>query len=247
MTTPVERHLYVTWRRPEGLIVPVGRLTQVSTPDGVVYRFVYLKGAERETEFQALPGLPDLHRRYEGRTLFPVFANRVMPRDRPDFLEMLNQLDLLPAADPFEVLGRSEGIRATDRVEVFPDALRLPDGELSTVFFLRGIRHLDGAAAAVEHLREGDLLVMEAQPDNEVNPMAILLSTRTGEQVGWVPNYLLDLIGDLEHLNGQAPAITVEHVNPPSVAPHMRVLCRSTAPWPEGLVPFSGPDFQLLA
>jgi hypothetical protein len=247
MTTLVERHLYVTWRRPEGLMVPVGRLTQVSTSDGPVYRFVYLKGAERETEFQALPGLPELYRRYESAALFPVFANRVMPRDRRDFPELLDQLDLAATADPFEVLGRSEGIRATDRVEVFPGAFRLPDGQLSTVFFLRGIRHLDGAAAAVEHLQAGDLLVMQAQPDNEGNPMAVLLCTRTGEQVGWVPDYLLDLIADLEHLNGQAPTITVEHVNPPSVAPHLRVLCRAAARWPDGLVPFSGPDFQLLA
>src|SRR5690606_1935794 len=122
MSTSAERHLYVAWRRPEGLIVPVGRLTQQSGPESTTFRFVYLKGAERYDDFPGLPGLTDLHGTYESQALFPVFANRVMPRDRADYGSFVEQLDLSVEADPFEVLGRSEGIRETDRIEVFPGA-----------------------------------------------------------------------------------------------------------------------------
>lgn len=248
MTTNGERHLYVAWRRPDALIVPVGRLTQQSGPDGsTVFRFAYLKGAERNEEFPGLPGLVDLHHVHESTALFPVFANRLMPRDRADYGSYVEQLDLSVEADPFEVLGRSEGVRATDRIEVFPGAEVTPDGRLCTLFFARGIRHLEGASEAVESLQVGDELVLVPEPTNPVNSRAMLLNTRTGAGVGWTPDYLLDLLHELEDLNSEAPTITVEHVNPASVAPHLRLLCRVAARWPAGYEPFTGPDFQPLA
>ena len=48
-----------------------------------------------------------------------MFRNRQMPRRRPDYGEYLRRLDLDIDTDPFEVMARSEGIRMTDRVEVF--------------------------------------------------------------------------------------------------------------------------------
>lgn len=247
MSMEGERHLYVAWRQPHGLIVPVGRLTQRTSSAGTTFRFVYLKGAERHVGFPGLPGLPDLHRVHESTALFPVFANRVMPRDRSDYGRFVEQLDLSVEADPFEVLGRSEGVRATDRIEVFPGAEATVDGQLSTLFFARGIRHLDGASRAVGQLRVGDALVLVREPTNEVNPRAMLLNTETGEPVGWAPDYLLDLLDELGQLNAAMPAVAVEHVNPPTVAPHLRLLCRVSAPWPLRYEPFTGPDFQPLA
>lgn len=246
MSTNAERHLYVAWRRPDGLIVPVGRLTQLTGPQHTTFRFVYLKGAERHGDFSALPGLPDLHRTYESPALFPVFANRVMPRDRADYGSFVEHLDLSVEADPFEVLGRSEGVRETDRIEVFPGPVANADGRLCTLFFARGIRHLEGASEAVDGLKAGDELVLRPQPSNPVNPRAMLLNTRTGASVGWAPDYLLDLLHELEQLNGEAPTILVEHVNPSSVAPHLRLLCRATSSWPKGYEPFTGPDFLPL-
>jgi hypothetical protein len=247
MSTSESRHLFVAWRRPDGLIVPVGRLTQQADADRMTFCFVYLKGAERNEGFPGLPGLGDLHRVHQSETLFPVFANRVMPRDRADYGDFLEQLDLSVEADPFEVLGRSEGVRATDRIEVFPDVAADAAGSLCTLFFVRGIRHLPGARETVDGLAAGDELQLVPQPSNEVNPRAMLLNTRTGASIGWAPDYLLDLLHELESLNAALPSIVVEHVNPASVAAHLRVLCRLSAPWPAGYQPFSGPDFQPLA
>lgn len=242
-----ERHLFVAWRRPDGLIVPVGRLTQSGTTTEPSFRFAYLKVAERHDDFSPLPGFPRLHDVYESAVLFPVFANRLMPRDRPDYPEFLEQLDLSIEADPFEVLARSEGVRATDRIEVFPAPHRTDDDLLETLFFARGIRHIDGAAETVADLCEGDELTLEQDRDNPVNPRALLLNTRTEDAVGWAPDYLLDLIHELLDLNGSPPTITVEHVNGANTPPHIRLLCRLTADWPTGYEPFSGPDFQPLA
>lgn len=96
-------------------------------------------------------------------------------------------------------------------------------------------------------MHTGDTLTLERDRDNAVNPRAVLLNTDTGERVGWVPEYLLDLLDELAELNGEAPTIMVEHRNPGSVAPHLRLLCRARAPWPTGYQPFSGPEFQSLA
>lgn len=242
-----ERRLYVAWRHPHGSIIPVGMLTRRIVRGEQSFEFVYLKLAEQQDHFEPLPGLPDLHRRYESRQLFPVFANRQMPRERPDYDAFVQQLDLTTEADPFEVLARSEGRRATDRIEVFAAPVRSEDGELAALFFARGVRHIDGASHAIDELADGDALELVSEPTNPVNPCALLFSSRTGRSVGYAPDYLLDTIHDLLEHDHAEVRVLVEHVNPPTSAPHMRLLCRLQAPWPEGYQPLSGPDFLPLA
>ena len=247
MTEHADRRLYATWRHPEGLIRPVGILTRrvSDQPNGeVLYRFVYVKAAEQLDGFRHLPGLPELHEVYESAQLFPVFRNRQMPRRRPDYAEYVTELDLDLRADPFEVLARSEGWRATDRIEVFAYPERTPEGDLKTLFFARGIRHLDGAADAVSDVRPGDVLDLVDDTDNDVNPRAVLMSDRTGERVGWVPDYLVDMIHELRESFEVGVEIIAKHVNPVTTPPHMRLLCRLRAPWPEGYEPLSAPEFQ---
>jgi hypothetical protein len=63
----------------------------------------------------------------------------------------------------------------------------------------------------------------------------MLINTRTGESVGYAPDYLLDMIHDLLDYSRAGARVAAEHVNPASSAPHMRLLCRLTAPWPAGV------------
>ena len=247
MTAQADLRLYATWRHPEGLIHPVGILTRrVSDQrDGEVsFRFVYLKSAEQIDGFESLPGLPELHQVYESPYLFPVFQNRQMPRRRPDYADYVRELDLDVTSDPFLVLARSEGWRATDRIEVFAYPERTPEGDIKALFFARGIRHVDGAADAVSEVQPGDVLNLVDDADNEVNPRAMLMSNRTGQTVGWVPNYLVDMIHELRDSFDIDVEITAAHVNPETTPPHMRLLCRLLAPWPEGYEPLSAPEFQ---
>ena len=241
-----ERRLYATWRNPEGLIRPVGVLTRRSTGDGESYHFVYLKAVEQFEGFKCLPGLPDLHHAYESEFLFPVFRNRLMPRRRPDYEDFVQRLALDVETDPFEVLIRSEGWRATDRIEVFAHPERTEDDTLTALFFVRGIRHRDCAVEAVDEVQVGDILELVDEPDNPVNPRAILVSTRTGRMVGWVPECLLETVHELHELT-TAVQVTAEHVNPDTSPPHMRLLCRLQAPWPDGYEPLDGPEYRPIA
>ena len=247
MTEPTERRLYAAWRHPDGLIHPVGMLTRRVVGSNVSFRFVYLKVAEQLDGFDHLPGLADLHRVYESDHLFAVFRNRQMPRRRPDYGEYVRRLDLDIDTDPFEVMARSEGIRMTDRIEVFSYPERTPDGGLTTLFFGRGIRHLPGAAEAVTDVTAGDVLVVADEPDNPVNPRALLICTRTGRKIGWVPNYLVGTIHELRDSSESDVGIVAEHVNPPTAPPHLRLLCRLRAPWPDGYEPLAAPEFQPIA
>lgn len=244
----LERSLFVSWRDPEsGSIHPIGRLVRRVSSDGETFSFAYLKLAETLDRFSPLGGLPDLHRRYDSEWLFPVFANRLMPRSRPDYDALASRLDLSGDADPFEVLARTGGRRATDRIEVFAGPERTSAGQSTVLFFARGIRHIDGAPEAVATLRPGDHLTLVDDSENQHNPRAVLLRISDGRRIGWIPDYLVDHVHDLRELNRAEPIVVVEHVNGADAAPHMRLLCRHLAPWPAGYEPFSGPDFQTLA
>ncbi len=240
--------LFVTWRHPDGLIHPVGLLTQRVSDESQAFEFVYLKHAETLDGFPLLPGLPDLHRSYVDDELFPVFRKRQMPRQRPDYEEYVETLGLDVETDPFEVMARNEGRKMTDRIEVFAPPHRTNFGNLTALFFARGVRHRDGASDAVAGLQRGDRLALVDEPDNSSNPRAILINTRNDEPVGWMPDYLVDTVHELRSLISEDDIkVTAEHVNPPDVPPYMRLICRLTAPWPENYEPLSGPEFQPIA
>ncbi len=84
--------------------------------------------------------------------------------------------------------------------------------------------------------------------ENDFNPRAVLLATSWGASVGWVPEYLLDTVHELRQLVGaMAVVVSAEHVNPPRVVSHMRLLCRLTAPWPKGYQPMSDGEFEPIS
>lgn len=242
MTT---HHLFVTWRHPDGLIHPVGRLTRSVSGEVEQYGFVYLKNAETLDDFHLLPGFPDLYRVYSHDELFPLFRARQMPRQRPDYSEYVETLGLDTSADPFDVMARNEGRKLIDRVEVFAPPTRTASGNLTTLFFARGIRHRQGASDVVAGLQAHDRLRLVDETDNNTNPRAVLVNTHNNQPVGWIPDYLVDTVHELRNLTGEdVVEVTAEHVNPPETEPYMRLICRLTAPWPDGYEPLSGPEFQ---
>ena len=100
------RRLYVAWRHLETRkITPIGLLIQRGEGDDVSYSFGYLEATAGLDGFNPLPGLAALDQRYDSATLFPVFANRLMPRDRSDFPDLervghIHDLRQLNGGDP---------------------------------------------------------------------------------------------------------------------------------------------------
>jgi hypothetical protein len=249
--TSLGRVLFIAWQVPETRsITPVGRLRilPTGTTGDFEFEFRYLRAA---TSVLARPfaSFPVFEATYRSSQLFPFFENRMVPVHSPDFAEMAASLGLADSTDPFEVLATSGGLRATDTIEVFPEpTIDVERREASFRFLVRGVRHRPDADDQIEHLRVGDRLRLEPQPDNPVDSRALLVMPDSGVAVGWAPAYLCPTL----HRSARTTTsgwdnitTTVRHIGDRSGPPHFRLLCEIRFPWPFSDGPFENPDFAL--
>jgi hypothetical protein len=238
--------LYVAWRggSPEsGTWSPVGKLEHV---DGL-YRFTYTQGARTLDAFSPFPGMTHLDRVYESEELFPLFANRLLSKSRPEYEAYLTWggFDPNDPPDPLAILGVTEGIRQTDQLEVFPCPTPDADGCYLTKFFLHGLRWMPGPALErIAKLTQGERLAMMLDLQNPYDQHAVALRTIQGERflLGYVPRYLAQDLGRLS-VTCNFAEVTVQRVN--SSAPlQMRVLCRMNACWPDDFKPCDQDAYQ---
>ncbi len=222
---------------------PVGKLTRVNDE----YCFNYTKGLSKLPDFRAFGRLTDLRAQYRSKVLFPLFANRILPKNRPEHEEYVSWLALdVGDHNALDELARTGGRRATDAIELIPCPEPNDAGEYETLFFCRGLRHLtDDTRARVSQLNSGDRLFILRDVQNSVDPSALLM--RTGEPVsvvGYAPAYLSAEFEQLIEINGpNAIRVTVERVNADAPMQY-RLLCRLITRWPKEFAPFSGEDFQ---
>jgi hypothetical protein len=241
--------LFIAWRSGEptkGRWGPVGRLEH--GPSG--YRFLYTRGARTLEGFRPFPDMPRLDAVYESDALFPLFANRLLSRSRPEYEAYLTWggFDPNQPPDPIAVLGVTEGMRQTDSLEVFPVPSPDAHGRYRTKFFLHGVQW--GPTAALERisrLRPGERLGLMLDVLNEYDPHAVAVRTtdvRDRFMIGYVPRYLARDVGTL-CASGEPESIefAVERVNIDAPLQH-RVLCRLNAGWPEGFSPCGGEEYQ---
>ena len=238
--------LYLAWQNPEDRNwVPVGRL---SFEDGV-YRFVYTKGSLRFANFIPFGRMNDRCATYESKELFPLFANRLLSKSRPEYKDFLYWLDVKgPGDDPLALLARTGGIRETDSLMVFPCPEKTKENTYHLHFFSQGVRYLpDGAIRRVNALTPGHLLYLMPDPQNPNDFFAIALRTEDPPViVGYTPRYLNK---DFHVFLKQSPRdtrVVVEKVNPEAPM-QLRLLCSITAPWPKNFKPCSDPDYAPLA
>jgi len=245
--------LFVAWRSGDssnGCWGPVGRLEHVANG----YRFVYTRGAQTLAGFRPFSGMPDLEAVYESEELFPLFANRLLARSRPEYVDFLHWGGFDPnnPPDPLAVLGVTEGRRATDSLEVFPCPLPDADGCYINKFFLHGIRwRPPEVIERIGKLQPGEVLSLMPDPNNHYDrdAVAVRTSIENGDnfQIGYVPRYLASEVRRLcAQCDPDAVKLIVERVNLDAPLQH-RLLCRMKACWPSNFRPCAGPEFQPIA
>lgn len=236
--------LFVAWRSggPDGgHWGPIGRLEHT----GSGYRFVYTRGATTLKGFQPFPEMPKLNAVYDSDELFPIFANRLLSRSRPEYEAYLawGGFDPQNPPNPIAVLAVTEGRRATDSLELFACASPDADGCYLTKFFLHGIRWCGPEAeACIEKLRPGELLTTQREDENQSDPNAVAVYAGPDYiKIGYVPRYLAS---DVRTLLRECAFIevTVERVNQ-SAPRQQRLLCRMNACWPDDFRPCNHEDF----
>jgi hypothetical protein len=218
----VGRRLMVTWQDPETRTYHhVGWLTQY---DDCSYGYAYLPSAQRLARFHPFVGFREFDRSYYSSHLFPFFAQRLLSPLRPDLPRLLSALalDHTDAVGPLEFLARSGGHRGGDTVELLPEPLVADDGSTCWLFLVHGVRHVLGAGEVIDRLRPGDGLEVVAEPDNPVNPEALLV-TRDGQRLGWVPDPLLRHLSSIVN-----PELTVVRANAADLGHHLRLLVKVT-------------------
>lgn len=241
--------VFIAWRGGlpgRGEWSPVARLDRI---DGE-YRFVYTRGARTLVGFHPFPGMSDLEEVYRSKTLFPLFANRLLSRSRPEYEAWLTWggFDPQRPPEPMALLSVTEGIRQTDALEVFPCPVPdAADGKYRAHFFLHGLRHASPRAQArLVNLQAGDVLSIKLEVDNAHDPQAVAVWVDDEERVrlGYVPRYLArDARTLVRHVGADAIGLRAMRINPGAPL-QMRLLCSLSAPWPQGFDPCSGIEFQ---
>lgn len=223
---------------------PVGRLTR---EDGR-YHFAYTQGAKSFPNFVPFGRMNDLDAEYVSDKLFPLFANRVLPKSRPEYANYLEWLGLSQAShDALEELARTGGLRATDTLELIP-CPSPTEGRYEVFFFCRGLRHLsqDSQNRALT-LLPGERLYLAQDLQNGFDETALFV--RTGDPVtlvGYAPRYYsADFTQLIQRVGPGEVHVQVERVNPEAPIQY-RVLCKLSAPWPAGFSPCESGPFQPL-
>lgn len=175
--------IFVAWHteQPSPRWGPVGRVDSIDAGSREPsYRFCYTNGAKTLEGFRPFDGMEDLDEVYHSDTLFPMLLNRLLPKSRPEYKDFLRWNDFDPSdpPEPLLLLQRSEGIKKTDSIEVFPCPVPDNKGCYLNFFFVHGMRfQLNNPAAteAISQLHSGDRLQLRCEPDNPVDSFAVAI------------------------------------------------------------------------
>ncbi len=225
---------------------PVGQLSHEQDD----FRFVYTKGAESSERFSPFGRMTDLHAVYVAKELFPLFANRLLPKSRPEYRDFLSWLGVDGESDDaLDLLSRSGGIRATDTLQIFACPEPTPENTYVVEFFSHGIRHLpEETRERIKRLQPDERLCLMQDIQNPYDAMALMLRTCDPVyNVGYCPRFYSAEFSKLIELVGRDKVeVTVSGVNP-SAPPQFRLRCRLSDPWPPGFAACAQDVFAPLA
>ncbi len=238
--------LFVAWQDPKSrLWAPVGRL---SRPDNL-YHFVYTQGATEMDNFIPFGRMTDIKKEYVSEELFPLFANRILAKSRPEYKDYLRWLGMSKSTyDSLDELARTGGMRATDSLELFPCPQPTDENTYNVYFFGRGLRFLhDENQKRALKLKRGDQLYIMSDIQNKFDEKALLL--RTGDPVtlvGYAPKYYSAEFSQLIKTIGASEIkVVVARINVDAPL-QFRVLCKITSPWPADFQPCNKDSFKPL-
>ncbi|MDD2966564.1 MAG: HIRAN domain-containing protein [Desulfovibrionaceae bacterium] len=234
--------LYVAWKDQEkNQWRTVGRLCC----ENGKYIFCYTDGAHAQS-FIPFGRMTDLNFVYIADDLFPIFENRLLSKNRPEFKNLLNWLALdSEPYDPLDVLALTEGKRGTDSLEIFSHPTSDHSGVMKINFFSHGLRHISNwASENLKKLNEGSPLFLCPDPQNKNDENAIIIrSDDPISFVGYCPRYLTnDFLGLLSKTNKNDISVSVKRIN--LEAPdRYKVLCTMSVKSAGDFKPFSSQDF----
>ena len=190
-----------------------------------------------------------LNAEYVSDQLFPLFANRILAKSRPEYDDYLTWLGMSHEKyDSLDELEQTGGLRATDSLEIFSCPQLTMNQSYELFFFGRGLRHLHaGNPECVAELKPGDRLYLMQDVQNKHDEQALLLRTDDPVTlVGYAPHYFSAEFSQLLTFGAKEVKVVVEKVNLDAPLQY-RLLCRIVAPWPVNFQPCQTELFEPLA
>lgn len=220
--------VYVAWQDPDSRFWHVvGCLRSIESG----YLFSYTKGALASPKFTKFSGMDDFTGTYVSEELFPLFKNRLLSSRRPEYKKFISWLGLNnnenSEINPIEILARSGGLRATDKLQMFKPIEVCDDGSVDHYFFSHGISHLsESADLRVSKLEEGERLLLCPDVQNKYDSSAVIIrADNPAEVVGFCPRFFSGSISKMLHDDPASLSLTVERIS--HDAPYnYRLLCK---------------------
>ncbi len=239
--------LYLAWREPKNREwITVGALWEKNSE----YHFAYTKGVRKALEssnFTPINGMEDIEKLYKSKELFPFFKNRILNKSRPEYGSYLSWLGFKSPPSALEELARTNGLRATDSLQLFalPKSI---ENKYIIYFFNHGINFLsEGYKERLKDLKEGEEIYILKDIQNRFDKLALAL--RTGDPIeilGYIPRFYTKDVNKLLELNGSSGVKTViEKVNLNAPA-QFQLLCKLESHWHKEFKPFKDETFELI-
>jgi hypothetical protein len=237
--------LILCWREPTSREwITVGKLWKQDDK----YRFCYTKGvdkAEKSGNFALFGQMDEKDKTYVSDELFPIFKNRLLQKSRPEYQEYLDWLGLDKTLEPLDELSRTNGVRATDSLQLFEVPTK-KDEKYITYFFSHGISHLPkNYVERIKKLKKGDKLFLMQDIQNKIDQYALMIRTDDpAELMGYCPRiYTKDLNSLIQQNGARNIYLTIETINHDAPL-QFRLLCKLETEWFLGFKPFTDEDFQ---
>jgi hypothetical protein len=239
--------LFVAWKQPDsGEWIPVAKLERRDER----YLFSYTRGVHRAKNFQTFSRMDRLDVVYESSAIFPLFANRLISKSRPEFHDYLRWLGLKNTEDDtLSMLALTGGIRGTDSIELFQPPSISDAREYEVEFFIRSLSHL--SKESINHiakLTSGERLFLMRDCQNNFDSSA--LAIRSGNPpvfIGFCPKYYTQDLGELLSRLESNIEVRVKCINIDAPL-NMRLLCSVSAIAPAKFMPLDeSADFQPIA
>lgn len=237
--------LVLYWREPttrEWIVV--GKLWKQDSE----YRFCYTKGVKRAEEngnFALFGQMNEKDKTYISNELFPIFKNRLLQKSRPEYQEYLQWLGLDSSLEALDELSRTNGVRATDSLQLF-EVPTESEGKYVTYFFSHGISHLPkNYVERIKDLKKDDRLYLMQDIQNRIDHYALMIRTDDpAELMGYCPRiYTRDLNTLIKANDARNVYLTIETINHDAPL-QFRLLCKLETKWFDGFKPFKDIDFQ---
>jgi len=236
--------LIVAWQSPKTReYIPIGILQKKDE----LFCFNYTKGVEKAKKqgFMSFVSMSDFDIPYTAEKLFPTFANRILPKTRPEYKQYKKWLGLDENSGDLEELARNNGIKETDNIELY--AIPQKADKYHIEFFSHGIRYLPPEYKnRVSKLKEGDKLYITQDLQNEYDNNALLIRVdNPAELVGYVPRiYAKDITTILK--TDKEATLSVKRVDNEAIL-QFQLLCEFKAEWQDGFEPFKEETFEIIA